>query len=262
MDTNYAEVAFFIAVISVVILILVLLVVNLMLTGRNRRLKHQSEIHQIQAKLREDIASIRMEVAEATLSDVSRDLHDEVGQLLTFCILQLENLSGQSISEQQVMVDEIKKSVRDALDSIRSISRGLSPDFVNQQGLVVSLEQLLERASIRTGIATKLNVQRGFVIINVANPIIIFRIIRECITNAIRHGQAKEIAISLSVDNGYGKIVINDNGTGIRKEVRNEPGLGFKTMQQYAGLMNGELQFESKNGDGTKIILTFPNTSM
>ncbi|HMT28667.1 MAG TPA: histidine kinase [Bacteroidia bacterium] len=262
MDTNFAEVAFFIAVISVVILILILLVVNLMLTGRNRRLKHQAELQQVQAKLREDIASIRMEVAEATLSDVSRDLHDEVGQLLTFCILQMENLSGQPASNQQAMVDEIKKSVRDALDSIRSISRGLSPDFVNQQGLVMSLEQLLERATIRTGIVTKLNVQPGFNILNESNPIIIFRIIRECITNAIRHGQAKEILVSLSVKDGIGKIVINDNGTGIRKEVRNEPGLGFKTMQQYAGLMNGELQFESKNGDGTNIILTFPNTSI
>ena len=203
-----------------------------------------------------------MEMAEATLSDVSRDLHDEVGQLLTFCVLQLGNLSGKSVSEQILMVDEIKKSVRDALDSIRSISRGLSPDFVNQQGLVISLEQLLARAAIRTGIATKLNVQPGFVIINESNPIIIFRIIRECITNAIRHGQAKEIVVSLSVKDGIGKIEINDNGSGIRKEVRNEPGLGFKTMQQYAGLMNGELQFESKNGTGTKIILTFPNTSM
>lgn len=262
MDTNFAEVAFFIAVISVVILILVLLVVNLMLTGRNRRLRHQSEMQQVQSQLREDIAAIRMEVAEATLSDVSRDLHDEVGQLLTFCVLQLENLSGQPPHEQKPMVDEIKKSVRDALDSIRSISRGLNPDFVNQQGLFASLEQLLERATIRTGIETKLNVQPGFVIISESNPIIIFRIIRECITNAIRHGQAKEIVVSLSTSHGTGKIEINDNGSGIRKEVSNLPGLGFKTMQQYAGLMNGELQFESQNGIGTKIILTFPNTSI
>lgn len=262
MDTNFAEVTFFIAVISVVILLLLLLVVNLMLTGRNRRLRHQAEILKMQSHLREEVAAIRMEVAEATLNDVSRDLHDEVGQLLTFCILQLENLSGLPLQEQQTMMVEVKKSVRDALDSVRSISRGLNPDFVNQQGLIVSLEQLLERASIRTGIKTELNVQPGFAIKNESNPIIIFRIIRECITNALRHGQATQLAVSLHMTENTGKVEVFDNGNGLRKEVGNLPGLGFKTMQQYAGLMNGELQFESKNGDGTKIILIFPNTSM
>ena len=213
----------------------------------------------MQSHLRAEIAAIRMEVAEATLTDVSRDLHDEVGQLLTFGILQLENMASKPEHEKMLMIAEVKQSVRDALDSIRSISRGLSPDFVNQQGLAISLDQLLERARSRAGIKTSLNVQSGFSVTNSSNQIIVFRIIRECITNAIRHGQATDIVISMKTENTNAIIAIHDNGIGLRKVQESIPTLGFNTMQQYAGLMNGNLTFTSNNGDGTTIILNFPN---
>ena len=260
MDQEFAQVGFALSVITVVILLLILLVVNLMLTGRNRKLKHQSEMLQVQSKLKEELASIRMEVAEATLSDVSRDLHDEVGQLLTFCVLQLQNLSVAKNENKTMMLDEVKQSVRDALDSIRSISRGLNPDFVNQQGLALSLEQLIDRATLRTGKKFTLTTDDGFVITNPSNSVIVFRIVRECLTNAVRHAQAHQVAISLKNVNGNAIITIHDDGIGMNS-TGNSIGLGFKTMQHYAGLMHGQLTTESSHGDGTKIILTFPNQS-
>ena len=85
-----------------------------------------------------------------------------------------------------------------------------------------------------------------------------FRIIRECLTNAIRHGQAEQVHVNLKLNNGAAEISIHDDGVGMKDA--SEPGLGFKTMQHYAELMNGKLNFESANGSGTKIMLTFPNT--
>jgi|SRR5688572_24762771 len=261
MDQDFAQIGFALSVVTIVIVLLVLLLFNLMLTGRNRKLKHHAELLQVQLKLREEVAAIRLEVAEATLGDVSRDLHDEVGQLLTFCILQLENMADTPESKKQGMINEIKQSVRDALDAIRSISRGLNPDMVNSQGLIISLEQLLERATSRTNKKFRMEVAPGFRIKNSSNPIIVFRIIRECLTNAIRHGHADEVLISMKPQGELAEIIIHDNGIGINKEI-SPGGLGFKTMQHYAGLMNGELNFKSGNDDGTKIILTFPNTSI
>ncbi len=258
MDENFAQIGFLLTVITVVILLLVLLLVNLMLTSRNRRLKHRAEMMEVESKLREELAGIRIEVAEATLDDVSRDLHDEVGQLLTFSVLQLENLAASPMDAQQPMLDEIKKSVRDALDSIRSISRGLNPDIVNQQGLHVSLELLIDRAITRTGKHIRMNTQPGFNIRNSSHAIIVFRIIRECLTNAVRHGKASTINISLKNSNETAEISIHDNGVGIKSD-SNVDGFGFKTMQHYARLMKGELKTESGNGEGTKILLTFPN---
>ncbi len=260
MDENIAQVGFLLSVITIVILLLVLLLVNLMLTSRNRKLKHHAEMLGVQSKLREEVAAIRMEVAEATLSDVSRDLHDEVGQLLTFSILQLGNMEDSPEPTRKQMLEEVKQSIHDSLDSIRSIARGLNPDLINQQGLAASLEQLLERAALRTGKKFHLHTTPGFIIHNTSNPIIVFRIIRECVTNALRHGHADEIRIELNSNNNIASITISDNGKGMFSNDKTD-GQGFKTMKHYAKLMNGDLNFESTPGKGTKIILTFPNTS-
>ncbi len=259
MDQDFAQVGFILAVITVVIILMVLLLVNLLLTSRNRKLQHYAELQKEQSKQREVLAGIRTEVAEATLGDVSRDLHDEVGQLLTFSILQLENLSLRPPQEQQEMIGEIKQSVRDALDAIRSISRGLNPDFVNRQGLEQSLEQLLERARNRTGIKTSMMVAPDFHLENTMYAIIIFRIMRECLTNAIRHGKATRIVIGLTSSPSRVEISFVDNGVGMNAESATKASLGFESMKHYAAIMNGSFTLESSAEKGTEILLTIPN---
>ncbi len=259
MDKDFAQIGFLITIITVIILLLVLLLVNLLLTSRNRRLRYEAQMQAIQSKQREELADIRTEVAEATLGDVSRDLHDEVGQLLTFCVLQLENLSVSPEEKKHLMLTEIKTSVRDSLDAIRSISRGLSPDYVNNQGLVKSLEQLLERAQIRTGIKTALMVAPNFILNNETHPIIVFRIIRECVTNALRHGKASRITIGLTSNPHRAEISFVDNGIGMQSLSGTTLSLGFKNMQHYASLINGTLTLESTTDKGTEILLTIPN---
>jgi two-component system, NarL family, sensor kinase len=259
MDQDYAQIGFFVIVITGVILLLVLLVVNLLLTGRNRRLRYEAEMERINSKQREEIANIRAEIAEATLADVSRDLHDEVGQLLTFSILQLENLPARPAEDKPAMIEEVKQSVRDTLDAIRSISKGLSPDYVNQQGLVKSLELLVNRAAGRTGVKTSMMVSPDFHLANTHHPLIVYRIIRECLTNAMRHGKATRISIVLSSSNNRAEISFFDNGIGMneRPEARNS--LGWRNMQHYANLMNGQIRINTENDKGTEIFLNIPN---
>jgi hypothetical protein len=259
MDENFAQISYLLAVITVVILLLVLLLVNLMLTARNRRIRHKAELEQIASEIREQIAVVRVEVAEATLGDVSRDLHDEVGQLLTFSILQMENLSNKSVEEQQPMIQEVKKTVRDALDSLRSISRGLNPDFVHQQGLVKSIEQLLSRAQSRTGIKSSINVSPNFLLAAPSHAVIIFRILRECLTNAIRHGKATRIYVSISSSDRSTEVSFSDNGLGNHDINSPKHSLGWKNMQHYAGLIHATITFKNGKDAGTEILLIIPN---
>ncbi len=259
MDQDFAQIGFALSVITIVIVILILLLVNLMLTGRNRRLKHDAEMLRVQYDFNEQISTIRMEVAEATLNDVSRDLHDEVGQLLTFCILQLENVETAPSNKKEPMLLEVKKSVRDTLDSVRSISRGINTDFVNKTGLMESLRQLVERASQRTSRKISLHANPDFRIKNPNFNVIVFRIIRECLTNAIRHGNANEISIALDSKDFGAAVTILDNGNGFSTENGLHPGQGITSMQHYARLMKGDMRFGNRSEGGTEIMLTFPN---
>lgn len=243
------------------ILVTVLTAGMVYLYQKNQQLRRQAMAERFKAKNREDMIAVRAEVAETTIIDLSRDLHDEVGQLLTFAILQMENMtSGQEVDRESMLV-EVKKSVRDALDSIRSISRGLNADFIKKQGLVASLRQLAERASARTGTKVNLMVNPDFCLPDPSFAVIIFRIMRECLTNALKHGQATRITISLvSSDKGV-EVSFSDNGKGMNGKIENVS-LGWRNMQHYASLIHGTLSVNDNIQHGSEILLSIPKNNI
>lgn len=257
MDAKEIEIATLVIAATFIILLLLLLVINLMLTARNRRLKHQSEMLLLESRYRENLSVIKMEVAEATLADVSRDLHDEVGQLLTFTILQMGNMTGRPENEKAGMIAEVQSTMREALETVRSISRGISPDFISRQGLVVAVKQLCERASSRTGIVTHFDVAENFRIENGTAALISFRILRECLTNTLRHAMAKNVYLTFAQSDIDTNITFSDDGIGLPEQTDDHISLGLSSMKKYAALINGSIDFTNKNTGGFKMHLTF-----
>lgn len=259
MDTKEIEIVTLVAVTTFVILLLLLLVLNLLLTGRNRRLKHQAEVFQMESEYREELAAIKTEIAETTLSDISRDLHDEVGQLLTFAILQMGNVKSRPQAEREAMMEEIHATLKESLDSIRSIARGLSPDFIGKAGLQAALQQLIDRAMSRTTVSIKLNWQHELKILSATSELITFRIIRECLTNTLKHSGANNIIIQASCEHNTILITFEDDGKGILAVSNTQQTMGISSMHQYAALIKGKMDFENVTTGGTKMILTFPD---
>ncbi|MBK7969569.1 MAG: hypothetical protein IPK08_11795 [Bacteroidetes bacterium] len=247
MYEDYAQIGFVLSVITITFLILILLLINLMLSSRNKKLRHKAELLQAYSHQREVTEAARMEVAVTTFGDISRDLHDEVGQLLTFSILQLEYLSTKPEQERQALIDEVKQSVRDSLDAIRTISRGLNPDFIHEQGLLISLEHLVHRAKHKTGISIDLIPKQEINDLPATTAVIVYRIIRECITNSVRHGQATKIEISFSITDNENQVIISDNGNCTDVITFNSAGLGAKSMNYYASLINGNVTFKNNS---------------
>ncbi len=258
MYEDYAQIGFVLSVITITFLILILLLINLMLSSRNKKLRHKAELLQAYSHQREVTEAARMEVAVTTFGDISRDLHDEVGQLLTFSILQLEYLSTKPEQERQALIDEVKQSVRDSLDAIRTISRGLNPDFIHEQGLLISLEHLVHRAKHKTGISIDLIPNQEINDLPATTAVIVYRIIRECITNSVRHGQATKIEISFSITDNENQVIISDNGNCTDVITFNSAGLGAKSMNYYASLINGNVTFKNNSGNGVTVQLAFP----
>ncbi|MBL7913536.1 MAG: hypothetical protein JNL49_00690 [Bacteroidia bacterium] len=259
MDTKEIEIVTLVAVTTFVILLLLLLVLNLLLTGRNRRLKHQAEVFQMESEYREELAAIKTEIAETTLSDISRDLHDEVGQLLTFAILQIGNVKSRPEAERDAMMEEIHATLKESLDSIRSIARGLSPDFIGKAGLQAALQQLIDRAVARTMVSIKLNWQPELKVLSATAELIAFRIIRECLTNTLRHSGAGNIIIQVTCESNTILITFEDDGKGIQVAPNTQATMGISSMHQYAALIKGTINFEDIKAGGTKMTLTFPD---
>ena len=93
------------------------------------QLKHNAILAETKNNFDKELINTRLEVTENILNEVARDLHDDVGQMLTFAILQLNNLKSQNVNDLEANLEEIRESVKSSLESVRSISKSLSSDY-------------------------------------------------------------------------------------------------------------------------------------
>lgn len=262
MEHNFSQLTVFILIIVGVISVMVLLLFSLLLTSRNRRLRFKSEVQQMQLNFKEEMNAIRMDVADNTLKEVARDLHDEVGQLLTFSILQIGNLRKTPEDKQEEMMHEVQSSVKDALEAVRSISRGLSPDIVNTFGLRPSIDQLFERAGKRTGIHLEIDFPEEVQVFDPAARIITFHLIRESLTNAVRHAEATVMKLRMFEKDEQITMQFIDNGKGFSEEAMQKPSLGLVSMKNRAALINGSFEIKPAPNGGTLVEFSFPNKAI
>ena len=206
-----------------------------------------------------------IEAQEAERQSLARELHDEIGQVLTAVRINLQtvqntcqaDVSGPRIEESIVIVDE-------ALTRIRELSLELRPSLLDDLGLAAALRWYVDRYGQRTGIlAEVLNgfEERGRLPRDLETEC--FRIAQEALTNVARHAQASRVSVKL--EGGQGKLVltITDNGTGfdtdnLLKTASSASTLGLRGMKERAFAMNGHVEIESSPGKGTHIRASFP----
>ncbi len=263
MDKGKSEIAIFIILTTFVILLMILMLVNLLLSGRNKRLRFKSELAEMKTQLEMELAKTRVEVAESTLNDVARDLHDDVGQQISFSIIQLNNFLQVADLNTNKTLAEAKESMHDALQSVRSISKVLSHDYISSFGINNAIEQLFSGLKRKGIIQTSLDFSNEIHFISASNEIFAFRIIQECISNTIKHAEADHLSLFIREENNIITITYSDNGKGINFEMINNDfkkfSMGFSNLIKRAELMKGTITFLPAENGGLKTVLIFPN---
>lgn len=263
MDSQTQEIVFFVIIATGAILLAVILVVNLLLLSRNRRLKHESLVLELKNKYEKELMKTQVEVAENTLNDIARDLHDDVGQMLTFSIIQLNNIKTEDNKIIENNLSEVRNSIKNTLQSVREISKTLSNDYISSFGIYESLQRLFERLERQKILSSKLNFSSSILFKSRSNELFVFRIIQELVSNTIKHSQAMEMSLSLFQENNNLKIEYRDNGKGISPELLNSNqlpnSLGFANIYKRIELMKGMIEINSNVGEGFYLQLTIPN---
>jgi signal transduction histidine kinase len=260
METENGEIIFFVVFTSIVLVLLVLLVINLLLIGRNRKLKHDNEVLKLKTEYEQALTQTQVEVAEQTLNDIARDLHDDISQQLTFSIMQLDSLSDSLTGNEQKQAEEASDIVRQSLQSVRSISHSLSSDYIQSFGIYPSLHRLVERINKQQRIICELNFSKLVLFKNKPNEIFAFRILQELITNTLKYAQAKNITIAVVEINDTIIISYADDGKGMNINTTNPTmGVGFLNMKKRADLLLGKIEIKSELGKGFSARLEFTN---
>jgi signal transduction histidine kinase len=180
---------------------------------------------------------------------IARELHDSVGQQLTLIKKKAQNEKQQDIT---VLTNN-------ALEEVRSISRGLYPALLKQLGLTESVEQLINDYDEQTDLFFSVDIDNVNAYFTESTSLNFYRLIQECLTNIIKHAKAKSVSVSVKKEGNSIITLISDNGKGFNvNDSKKKNSLGLKTIFERIRIMNGNLSIDSKLNNGTSFIFSIP----
>ena len=202
-----------------------------------------------------------LEVQEDERGRLARDLHDDIGQVLTALKIQLESLafaSGASGSR----VRECVETTRHALERVRQLSLSLRPLQLDDLGLVAALRSHLDRQASIGGLTPHFDAADAPQGVPAEVETACFRVAQEAITNVLRHARARNVWLRLFWDGGRLALSVRDDGAGFDPQAARRRGaggasLGLVGMEERAALAGGALELRSTPGQGTVLLATF-----
>ena len=207
-----------------------------------------------------ELAKRMLKVQESERQHLGRELHDDIGQLLTAAKLQLQWLQRRVPDELHSHCDTLRATLDDALSNVRDVSALLNPRQLASLGLEASLRAHLLRTLENTDVHWSLACNQRLWGIDEAVAMAVFRITQEAVTNMLRHAQARNLSIRLQRSPAGLALKIEDDGRGFlpARHPAASGQRGLAGMQERVTALQGRLQITSQPGLGTQIEALFP----
>jgi PAS domain S-box-containing protein len=209
-----------------------------------------------------------IEAQEAERQHIARELHDQIGQVLTAIRINLQTIGNLcETAESRPLIDQGVAIIDVALEQVRDLSFELRPSLLDNLGLVAALRWYSDQYTQRTGIRTKsvTNLPEGQTRLRQELETACFRIVQEALTNVVRHANAKNVSIDLRKLDHKIVLSIKDDGIGFDQFSPNGGAsairLGLTGMKEHALALGGTLEIESAPAQGTEIRAYFPAES-
>ena len=195
-----------------------------------------------------------VEVEEAGRREIARELHDEIGQLLTGLLFRLQGQGG----EAGTSTNEMAAIVNDLISRVRDLSMSLRPPMLDDLGLLPALRWQIDRFEAQTGI--HVSFQHGDLERRFAPQVEItaFRIVQEALTNVARHSGVRQAQVEVRAGPATLSVRIEDEGRGFDVAAAGARSSGLNGMLERSRLAGGRLTIESEPGEGTRLSLELP----
>ena len=236
--------------------LLAILLNGLSLIRWNRRLfARLAEI----SERRSELAQKLIATQESTLRYISRELHDEFGQILTAVGSMLRRAGTHAPEGSSLRADlqEVLQTVQTTLESVRSLSQALHPVMLDEAGLESTLDWYIPTVERQTGIAISYEKQGEAFPVDGGAGVHVYRVVQEALNNVARHSGAKQAWVRLRFLRDALELEVEDHGVGIT-ERPNRHGIGLVAMRERSELMGGRIVFSSPPEGGTRVHLAVP----
>ena len=201
-------------------------------------------------------------VREEERGNVAREIHDELGQMLTALKIDLSLLTKRLPKEQELLFEKTKamdELVDTAIQTVKRISAELRPGILDDLGLAAALEWQAAEFEELTGIRCEFSSNHKDIVLDPDRSTVIFRIFQETLTNVVRHANATKLKANLKKEAGRIVLRVRDNGIGIEKKQISDPGaFGLIGMRERAHFLGGEVRISGTPGKGTTVAVSIP----
>jgi len=236
--------------------LLAVLLTGLSLIRWNRRLfARMAEL----SERRSELAQKLIATQESTLRYISRELHDEFGQILT-AVGSMLGRAGTRMPEGSPLraeLQEVREIAQETLDRVRTLSQALHPVMLDEAGLESTLDWYIPTVERQTGITISYEKQGAPFPIDGGAGVHVYRVLQEALNNVARHSSARQAWVRLYFLPHELKLEVEDHGTGFT-EPRARQGIGLVAMRERSELMGGRIQFLRPAEGGTLLQLTVP----
>jgi PAS domain S-box-containing protein len=210
---------------------------------------------------RKQLEKAILDISEREQRRIGQDLHDGLGQHLTG-IAFMTKVQEQKLKEKRLPyaadAAKIVKLVNEAINKTRELARGLSPVVSESHGLMSAVQQLSAEVADVFGVSCQLHCESPVLIDDVSLATNLYHIAQEAVSNAVKHGKARKIVITLAASERQGMLTVQDNGWGFKGIPTDSKGMGHNIMSHRAKMIGGTLDIHSSIPRGTVVTCIFP----
>ncbi len=208
---------------------------------------------------RHELAQQLIETKESTLREISRELHDEFGQVLTAMGLMLGRAAKDlpEGSPQKAQLREVSVVAQTALDSVRGLSQTLHPSILEDAGLDDTVDWYVPVAERQLGVRITYERTGSASVVDNAVAVHVYRVLQEALSNVAKHSGAADARVRLRTAAGVLELEVEDHGRGLDVSTERR-GLGIVTMRERAELVGGTIDFLRPPDGGTLVRLRVP----
>jgi signal transduction histidine kinase len=251
------------SVLALLVVITLALMVNLrqrrQLAEKERRL-HEQQVNDLMQQQEIRALDAMMEGQEKERKRVAKDLHDRLGSMLSAIKLQfsaLESKVEQVQREQKSQYDHVFGMLDEAVSEVRRVSHDMVRGSLAQFGLRGALEDLRTALNVPGKLEVEMNLFGLDGRLDQKVEIGVYRMIQECVNNAMKHSRAQHLSISVTHSAAILNIMVEDDGVGFDPDAIKE-GMGLGNLRQRAAELNGQVRFDSRPGRGTTVNIDIP----
>jgi signal transduction histidine kinase len=233
-----------------------------------REAEERTQHRQAEEQLRESheqlrALSVHLQSVREEETRIAREVHDELGQALTSCKLDLSWIAGKlprELRDLQKKAKALSAHIDTTIQTVRRIAEELRPSVLDHLGLAAALEWQGHDFQHRTGIKCDVQTNLADRMLDQALSTALFRIFQETLTNIIRHAGATQVMVQLKETDSRVSLQVRDNGQGItRMEISNAKSLGLLGMRERAALLGGTFKIgRIPRGQGTQVTVVMP----